>query len=149
MSVTIARLFAASILTVLVAFSGFDRPAAAETVGEADRAAIQSVITGQMDAFKQDDWTKAFGYAAPSIRLRFGSVERFASMVVSGYAAVWRPRDVQFEDLKSDGGNPRQEVYVVGPDGVPVIATYVMERQEDGSWRIAGVYLREIADKSV
>ena len=148
MSVTIARLFAASILTLLVAVSGFDRPAAAEPVGEADRAAIQSVITGQMDAFKQDDWTKAFGYAAPSIRLRFGSVERFASMVVTATP----PYGVHETFSSKTCVRRRQsmtEVLVVGPDGVPVIATYVMERQEDGSWRIAGVYLREIADKSV
>ena len=149
MSVTITQLLAAAFLSVLIGFAGSDRTASAEPLNDTDGAAIRSVISGQMEAFQQDDWSKAFGYAAPSIRLRFGSIERFASMVVKGYAPVWRPREVHFEDLKSDGGNPRQDVYVVGPDGVPVIATYVMERQEDGSWRIAGVYLREIPDKSV
>jgi hypothetical protein len=30
---------------------------------------------------------------------------------------------------------------VIGPDGQPALALYAMERQPDGSWRIAGCTL--------
>jgi hypothetical protein len=41
-----------------------------------------------------------------------------------------------------------QNVLVVGPDGIPVMAIYLMQRQPDGSWRINGVYLIRISDQS-
>ena len=42
-------------------------------------------------------------------------------------------------DLRPEGENLLQEVLFVGPEGQPVLAIYRMERQPDGSWRIAGV----------
>jgi hypothetical protein len=42
-----------------------------------------------------------------------------------------------------------QEVYVVGPDGNPVLAIYEMQRQPDGSWRINGCWLTRAPDQSV
>ena len=59
-------------------------------------------------------------------------------MVRDGYSAVYRPRQVEFLDLVEIGGEPVQRVYVVGPDGRALLALYTMERQADGSWRIAG-----------
>ena len=38
-------------------------------------------------------------------------------------------------------GVPAQRVLVVGPDGVPVIAVYPMQRMPDGSWLINGCFL--------
>jgi hypothetical protein len=59
-------------------------------------------------------------------------------MVRSAYQAVYRPREVEFRDLVPVEGRWTQRVLVVGPDGVPVVAQYVMERQPDGTWRIDG-----------
>ena len=78
----------------------------------------------------------------------FGTPDRFMNMVRSGYAAVYRPREVQFLDLVIDQGRLAQRVLFVGPDGVPVLAYYYMERQPDGSWRISGVTLRKSADRT-
>jgi len=39
------------------------------------------------------------------------------------------------------GGTIIQRVELVGPDGVPALAHYVMQRQSDGSWRINGCFL--------
>ena len=60
------------------------------------------------------------------------------SMVRAGYKPVYRPREVEFRDLVPVEGRWTQRVLVVGPDGVPVVAQYVMEKQPDGSWRIDG-----------
>ena len=37
---------------------------------------------------------------------------------------------------------------LVGPDGVPIMAQYVMERQPDGSWRIDGCLLERSAEQT-
>jgi hypothetical protein len=50
---------------------------------------------------------------------------------------------VAFGELTEQDGQTVQEVGVIGPDGVPRVAIYTLERQQDGSWRIAGCRLVE------
>jgi len=119
-----------------------------EGIAPADAAAIQRVIRGQMDAFKIDDWTAAFAYAAPAIREKFQSPQIFRQMVTQGYQPVYRPRSVEFRELKASEFGPTQEVFVVGPDGAGYLAYYTMEKQPDGTWRISGCYLVQIQDQS-
>ena len=70
-----------------------------------------------------------------------GSPDIFMTMVRDAYQAVYRPRSVVFGAVTLVGGVPVQQVDIVGPDGVPVIASYPMQRQADGRWRIAGCFL--------
>ncbi len=113
----------------------------ADDIGAADRGVIRRVIGDQMAAFRRDDAAAAFGYAAPNIQDMFGTPERFLAMVRDGYQAVYRPSDVQFGELVRVDGQLTQLVHVVGPDGIPRTALYFMEREADGTWRIAGCTL--------
>ena len=117
--------------------------AAAQTapVSEADEARIRAVVADQLAAFQRDDAKAAFAFATPAIQQIFQTPGNFMQMVKTGYAPVYRPRKVEFRDLVDAEGVPVQRVYLVGPDGVPVIALYPMERQADGSWKIDGCYL--------
>lgn len=132
------------LVAAVLMLAPFAVPAAQEIDGKA-RSEIQSVIDRQIAAFKRDDAREAFGYAAPDLQAQFGSSEIFMSMVKTGYAPVYRPRLYQFRDLKVIDGAVTQQVYVVGPDGVPRLALYVMQRQPDGSWRISGCVLLDFA----
>jgi hypothetical protein len=114
----------------------------------ADATAIREVIQNQIEAFLRDDGAKAFGYASPMIQEKFGDPSNFMNMVRSGYPQVYRPKTVEFEELSVEEVGPVQNVLVVGPDGIPVLAIYLMQRQPDGSWRINGVYLTRIPDQS-
>lgn len=118
-------------------------------VSAADRSAIQSVISGQVDAFRADDGAAAFGYASPAIRSMFGTPENFMRMVRQGYRPVYRPQVFEFQDIVEIQGVPAQRVFVVGPDGVPRIAVYLMELQGDGSWRIDGCLLIDAASAAM
>ncbi|HEX3497813.1 MAG TPA: DUF4864 domain-containing protein [Stellaceae bacterium] len=111
------------------------------TVGTADRAAIRAVIEEQLAAFQRDDESAVFRLASPTIQEQFQSSGNFMRMVRSGYQVVYRPRDVQFGEIETVDGNIIQRVELVGPDGVPALAHYVMQRQPDGSWRINGCFL--------
>ncbi|MEO1093093.1 MAG: DUF4864 domain-containing protein [Pseudomonadota bacterium] len=111
-----------------------------------DRAAIQTVIQSQLDAFQRDDGVAAFGFASPMIQDLFRTPEGFMAMVKRGYAPVYRPQQVVFQDLVTMRGKPTQRVWVVGPDGRAVIAYYVMEQQADGTWRIDGCILEPVSD---
>ena len=129
-------------------------PAAASSqappeLAAADRAAIRSVIERQLAAFQRDDAVAAFAYASPTIREIFRTPENFLRMVRRGYPPVYRPRQVEFRELVDVQGEPVQRVLLVGPDGVPMIALYVMQRQVDGAWKINGCYLVPAGDKAV
>jgi hypothetical protein len=117
-------------------------PAEAQSVSDADRAAIRQVIEAQVDAFRRDDGDAAFGLASPTIQGMFGSPEIFMDIVRQGYQPVYRPRAFDFREIVDLHGQPAQKVYVIGPDGRPVTAIYPMRRLPDGSWRIDGCFLQ-------
>ena len=112
-----------------------------------DSSAIQQVITNQLAAFQRDDGTEAFSYASPGIRRMFGNAENFMRMVKQGYPSVYRPQSYEFRDVVEIQGRLVQDVLFVGPSGEVEIASYLMERQPDGTWRINGVVMRKASDK--
>ena len=118
--------------------SAQDAPAA---VAPGDRAAIQSVIRGQIGAFRRDDETAAFGFASPGIRAQFGDAATFMQMVRQGYAPVYHPAGFAFGALVAMDGRTVQRVELTGPDGAHDLALYFMEREPDGTWRIDGCEL--------
>lgn len=122
-------------------------PAGAQ-LSAGDGSAIRSVIEKQIEAFRRDDGEGAFAFAAPSIRAMFGTAAAFMEMVRSSYRPVYRPSAIEFDDLSESDGVIAQRVHLVGPDGKPRTALYIMERQPDGSWRIAGCVLLEEPGRS-
>lgn len=110
-------------------------------VAPADRAAIEAVITGQIEAFRRDDGAAAFAFASPGIQAMFGTAERFMEVVRGQYRPVYRPRQVEFAEAEAGDGEAVQAVEVVGPDGSAQRAIYTMRRGADGAWRIAGCVL--------
>ena len=111
-----------------------------------DTSAIQQVISEQLDAFQRDDGAQAFSYASPGIRRMFGNADNFMRMVRQGYPSVYRPQSFEFREVVEIEGRLVQEVLFVGPTGQVEIASYLMERQPDGSWRINGVVMRKATD---
>ena len=62
-------------------------------------------------------------------------------MVRQGYPPVFQPSSFAFEWPTQIDGKLIQPMRIVGPDGLPVTALYIMERQPDGSWKIDGCVL--------
>lgn len=104
------------------------------------QAEIISVIEGQISAFRRDDAVAAFSFASPTIHAQFGDASTFLAMVAALYRPVYRPRRLEFLDLKSVDGQWVQRVLVMGPQGEFVMALYPMVRV-DGRWRINGCFL--------
>jgi len=108
------------------------------------REEIIAVIQAQLDAFQRDDGEAAFSLASPGIQERFQTSENFLNMVIAYYPAVYRPKQIEFLELRSVKGIPVQMVYLVGPDGLEYLALYPMEKQIKGSWKTDGCYLNQI-----
>lgn len=130
------RPFRFFMIMAIVLVAAVPRPAAA---GDAED--IRAVIDGQIAAFRADDGSAAYAFAAPSIRRIFTSPESFMAMVKSGYQPVYRPQSVTYGRMMSEAGQYVQEVFVVGPDGAGYTVLYSVERQADGTLMINGCHI--------
>jgi hypothetical protein len=141
----IAIALASSLSALALAFAAL--PASAQSISAGDARAIRQVIESQLDAFKRDDDARAFSYAAPGIRATFGTSEHFMAMVREQYAVVYRPRSVSFEEPALIDGQFIQPVRMTDAEGRAWLALYPMEKQRDGSWRIAGCQLARLSGR--
>jgi hypothetical protein len=117
---------------------------------DADSDAIKSVIENQLNAFAADDGIKAYSYAAPIVQQAFPSVEIFMGMVKQGYQPVYRNTDrVYSEAFQDPRGRTAMRVVLTDQNGKRHEAIYAMEKQADGSWKIAGCVILEIQGQEV
>ena len=117
----------------------------AQTIAPADSTQFQTIIAGQLEAFKADKGSEAYDFAAPIVKQIFPNVESFMAMVQRGYPMVYRNQGYEFGALGQDAlGRPTQQVKITGLDGEHYIAAYTMQQQPDGSWKIAGCTLMKI-----
>ena len=102
---------------------------------------IKSIVNQQLEAFKNDDFEKAYSFASPTIKKMFSSPEVFRKMVIGGYQAVYRPQSIKIGSVEIIKGVATLKVYLIDPNGEFVTANYLMEQQEDGEWLIGGCIL--------
>lgn len=118
-------------------------------VTDNDLAAIRSVISGQLEAFQKDNDSGAFSFASPEIQAQFGTPATFMRMVRTAYQPVYRPRSVMFEDITTIQGLPTQKVLLLDEERKLVRALYLMQKQPDATWRIAGCYLVPVEGETI
>ena len=115
-------------------------PARAADPDDAIRAATR-VVMAQLEAFRRDDFTAAYGFASAMIRQIFDR-ERFEEMVRGGYPEIARSAAAvvsRAEFVPND--TVSLTLRIQGANGQTVEATYEMVR-EAGDWRINGVVTR-------
>ena len=109
----------------------------------------KAVIEAQIEAMAIDDWPKAYSFASPDIRKRFGGPQRFKEMVLKGYKIVYRPRSISFQGVENFGVAPGFIFHMIGTDGQAAKVVYLMIKDESEGWRIAGVQLFNIKGKNI
>ena len=128
--------------------------ASAAVLADADARAVRQVVQAQLDAFAADDGERAFSFASESIRAQFGDATTFMAMVRSGYPMVVRPASVSFFQPQGDDAVDRapasvqQMVRLRDREGRLWMATYLLERQRGGGWRISGCVVTADSGKS-
>jgi ketosteroid isomerase-like protein len=115
-----------------------------------DQEDIKTVIESQLNAFAKDDGAQAFTFAAPIVKSIFKTPEQFMAMVKKGYQPVYRNQNRIFGEVFQDGlGRPAMRVVLTGADGKRYEALYAMEKQDDGTWKIAGCVILAIPAQEV
>jgi hypothetical protein len=137
-------------IAVVFSLLSFLTFAHADDLASADKSAIQHTIAGQLEAFKVDDGAKAYSFAAPIVTGVFPTVEIFMGMVKRGYEPIYKNTSYDFGSVVTDSlGRPTQHVLITASNGKHYEAIYAMERQPDGSWKIAGVQMVEVPGLNV
>lgn len=103
-------------------------------------ADIEATIQNQIQAFRTDDFSKAFKYASPMIQGIFGNPGSFGEMVQNGFPMVYRPKEIRFLDLRNINGRLFQKVMIRDTTDRIHILDYQMIEGENG-WRINGVQI--------
>ena len=137
MSATGVAARALAALAALVAVLAIAQTPATEQLPPADWLAIQSVVEDQRAALVTGDARRAFAYASPALRQRFGNAPAFLAMVRRSYSPLLEARDAHLLEGAVVDGRVIQPMQLVMPDDTVVVALYTMERQRGGAWRIA------------
>ena len=107
--------------------------------------AIRAVISEQVDAFRRGDEATAYTFAAPDIQAQFGAPEAFMKMVEAHYRPVLNAHKLSFarrsRNVAAHEGMRRQEAFILDGGGMTHHLDYIMQKQPDGSWKIAGCQL--------
>jgi hypothetical protein len=114
----------------------------------AQEAPIQETIQNQIEALQADDFARAFTYASPTIKGLFGTPENFGAMVKQGYPMVYRPAEVQMQDLREVAGNLWQRVRITDQAGAGWFLDYMMIETPEG-WQINAVQILPAPDIGV
>lgn len=126
-------------LALAVALAAAAGPAAATPLAGQEAKAVRAVVEAQMRALAAGDAEQAFSYAAPAIRAQFGDAQRFMAMVAGSYPMVIRPAaTVFFQPTRDADGDVLQVVQLRDAAGKLWRASYLLARQPDSQWRIAG-----------
>ena len=126
-----------AVALLLFALLAFAAPAAA---GD-DVAAAQSVIRAQEQAFARDDAASAYSDAAPTIHQLFPRADIFMTMVQNQYAPIYRHKNFEFGEARTEGNWVAQRVRIIDANGEAGEALYTLEQQADGSFEITGCTL--------
>ncbi len=111
---------------------------------------LKSVISRQIDAFRNNDGVTAFGFASLRLRAIFQSPARFMEIVRRQYAPVYSPQRFRFGETSLEvAGRPVQIVDIVDQQGRQWRAVYAFVQHPDGTWRIAGVQLQKLPGSNV
>lgn len=125
-----------------ILFASLLAAAPAGALDDPSREAARAAISRQVEALGRDDAAAAYAQAAPSIQAMFPNPDLFIGMVRNSYTPVYRHRSFDFAGAAETGeAGVSQDVRIQDEFGVDWTATYTVERQPDGAWRITGCRL--------
>lgn len=104
---------------------------------DADRGGIEAAISGQLAAFGQGDYAAAREFATDGFRAGV-DLERFREIIDEGFPVVRDNTGHETGRCLTDGPFGSAVVTVTAGDGEEQVLAYLMERDDQDTWRIAG-----------
>lgn len=98
---------------------------------------LVKIIEAQLAAFRTNDYTKAYTFAAAAIKQQF-SPEAFERMIKTQYPNIAESRTAIFGPVFDNGDEAFVNVGIAGGSSKTINYGYLMKRESSG-WRINGV----------
>lgn len=111
---------------------------AAGSSAEGATDVVRQVVEQQMHAFAAQDAMQAFALADHDLRNQFGTADAFLATVREQYPMLMHPTSVLFLKPATDGTIALQKVRMSDDQGASWTLTYLLSREGDNQWRIAG-----------
>lgn len=106
---------------------------------DADAVGVQAAVKGQLAALAANDAKRAFSFAAPNVRERVVTAQRFMQMVRAGYPLLLQPSHVHLlVPHRLPDGTAVQQAQMQDARGDSWLVTYTLRQQKDRAWRISG-----------
>ena len=122
---------------------------AAGEVSREDRLAIRAVVQSQLEALAQDNAEAAFALATADSRNRLGNSDIFLQIIKQRFTPIYRHQLAIFSIPEIIAGRMVQVVRLTDKESAVWLAVYQMQKESDGTWKIAGCRLIETATVSV
>jgi hypothetical protein len=115
-----------------------------QSMSKDDVLAIRTVIETQIEALHNADFTRAYSCVSPATQSQYADAKAFIEAVKTSYEPIFDSHSVVFEDPKEVMGLVSQPVLLLSGEGDMVMASYLMEKLENGDWKINGCYLAPV-----
>lgn len=117
-------------------------------ISENDKIVIRQLIEKQLRAFQENDQTTVFALTSPTIQNKF-EAQDFMTEISSKYATIFRHRSIVFQQFTLINNYPGLVAMVMGQETELAKAIFVVQQQQDYSWRIHGYELLSLDKKII
>jgi hypothetical protein len=117
-------------------------------ISESDKMLIRQLIEKQLQAFQANDLATALSLTSPKIQSKF-TLADFSQIMTARYGAILKPRSVMFRGFTLVNDFPALIAMIMDPEGNLVKVIFIVQHQQDYSWRIHGYELAGINEKIV
>jgi hypothetical protein len=117
-------------------------------ISENDKAIIRQLIEKQLQAFQLNDEDTAFSLISPTMQRKFKQKD-FMAMVKSRYHAIVEPRSIMFRGFTLINDFPALVSMIMDQDGSLSQGIFIVQHQQDYSWRIHGYELLSVDQKII
>ncbi|PSB11703.1 hypothetical protein C7B62_04735 [Pleurocapsa sp. CCALA 161] len=117
-------------------------------ISEHDKMLIRQLIENQLQAFQANDLATALSLTSPKIQHEFTPPE-FSQIISDKYGALLKPRSVMFRGFTLVNNFPALIAMIMDREGNLVKVIFIVQHQQDYSWRVHGYELAGINEKIV
>ena len=117
-------------------------------ISESDKILIRELVEKQLEAFRENDYQTAFSLTSPMIQSKF-TQEDFNHSLRSKYPGILESRSIMFRGFTLIKNFPALIAMIMDRQGNLMKVLFVVQHQQDYSWRIHGYNLVNINEKIV
>lgn len=117
-------------------------------ISESDKILIRQSIEQQLEAFQAGDFAAAFALTSPIVQNQL-TLQDFVRAINSKYQALLAPRSIMFQGFTLVENFPALTTLIMDRAGNLTKVIFVVQHQQDYSWRVHGYELVGINEKIV